>query len=85
MSKLIEMLKTIEPRTEQERLTNLKNYFKTVEDTTTLKQVKKDITEILAPYDYSQIIDDIILKFGIVYKVAEVKKVLNAVDLFQDI
>ncbi len=79
-SDVINYLQTIEPKTEEEQVEEIKNVIME-EDLTTVKDIKKRITEITQPYDHKKICEEILSKFGVVYKVADVKKLMNCVQL----
>lgn len=77
--KVLEYLMTIGPKTEDEMVDEIKTFIENEEFD--LKTLKKKITDISQPYDYTAICEDILKRFGIVYKVADIKKLIAAANL----
>lgn len=78
--KVINYLQTLEPKTEDEQVEEIKDAIMN-EELNTIKDIKKRITEITQPYDHKQICEEILKRFGVVYKVADIKKLMNCVPL----
>lgn len=78
--KVIKYIQTLEPKTEDEQVEEIKEALET-EELTTVKDIKKRITEITQPFDYKQICEEILKRFGIVYKPADIKKLMSCIVL----
>lgn len=76
---LIEFLQHQQPKTEEEIVVEIKEFVENEEFT--LKELKKKISELSKPYDYSNLCEEILKKFGVVYKVPDIKKLLSIVEL----
>lgn len=78
--KVVNYLQTLEPKTEDDQVEEIKEALMN-EELNTIKQIKKRISEITQPYDHKQICEEILKRFGVVYKVQDVKKLMNCVQL----
>lgn len=79
-TKVIKYIQTLEPKTEDEQVEEIKEALET-EELNTVKDIKKRITEITQPFDYKQICEEILKRFGIVYKPADIKKLMSCIVL----
>lgn len=82
MSDIIKYLKNLKPKTEDEIVEEIKDFVEN--NDFTLKELNKMIKQFSVPYDYKEICDDILKQFGVIYKVADVKKLLVASELIPD-
>lgn len=78
--KVVNYLQTLEPKTEDDQVEEIKEALMN-EELNTIKQIKKRISEITQPYDHKQICEEILKRFGVVYKVQDVKKLMNCIQL----
>lgn len=83
MADIIKFLKTVKPKTEDEIIEEIKEFVEENE-TFTLKELNKKIKTLSVPYDYKKLCEDILKQFNVVYKVADVKKLLIAAELIPD-
>ena len=81
MSALVEYLKNIEPKTEEEIIDEIKNL---AESDFNLKEFNSKLKNILQPFDYKKISEDILKQFNIVYSPADVKKLISLASLIPD-
>lgn len=79
MNKIIDYITNLKPKTENEIIEEIKEFVETEEFD--LKTLKKKIFEFSQPYNYKLICEEILNKFGIVYKPADVKKLTSVVSL----
>lgn len=79
-SDVVSYLQTLEPKTEDQQVEEIKEALIN-EEFLTVKDIKKRITEITQPYDHKKICDEILTRFGVVYKVADIKKLMTCVQL----
>lgn len=78
---IINFIQSLEPKTEEDQVAEIKEAIE-YEEFATVKDIKKRITEITQPYDYKQICEEILKRFGVVYKPADIKKIIGCVSLF---
>lgn len=77
-SSLINYIQSLAPKTEADMVDEIKTR---IEDAENIKDIKKIISEVTQPYDYTQIQSDILTRFGIAYKIPDIKKLLNIKEL----
>lgn len=80
MSEIIEFLKTITPKTDEEMIDEIKIYIEETENLT-IKDLKKKLNEISQPYNFKEITEELLKKFGVIYKIPDIKKLINVVEL----
>lgn len=78
--KVIQYIQSLEPKTEEDQVAEIKEAIE-YEELITVKDIKKRITEITQPYDYKQICEEILKRFGVVYKPADIKKLMSCIVL----
>lgn len=80
--KILKYLKGLKPKTEEDVIEEIKDFVENEEFT--LKELNKKIKQLSVPYDYKEICDEILKKFGVIYKVSDVKKLMTAAELIPD-
>lgn len=78
MSSIINYIRSLAPKTEEDMIDEIKTRIENAEN---IKEIKKIINEATQPYDYIQIQRDILTRFGIGYKIPDIKKLLNIKEL----
>lgn len=79
-TEVINYLQTLEQKTEDQQIEEIKEALLN-EEFISVKDIKKRITEITQPYDHKKICDEILERFGVVYKVADIKKLMTCIQL----
>lgn len=80
--KILKYLKGLKSKTEEDVIEEIKDFVENEEFT--LKELNKKIKQLSVPYDYKKICDEILKKFGVIYKVSDVKKLMIAAELIPD-
>lgn len=75
---ICDVLKEFTPKSDEEIVADLKEYFEQEVDPneTSLKSVKKTISKITQAYDYDAIASELLNKTGVIYSTADVKKLM---------
>lgn len=80
---ICDVLKEFTPKSDEEIVADLKEYFEQEVDPndTSLKSVKKTISKIYQAYDYDAIASELLNKTGVIYSITDIKKLMAMLKL----